>query len=114
MTLAKKYRLGQRKGIKGRFGPSPKIRGSFFFIQVASNDLSYGRARIIVPLKVSKKATYRNKVRRLVSQIIKEHGLTNRAIDMVVNISPAIVDKTPGEIKSELDETIKKAFVNKG
>lgn len=113
MVLARKHRLGGVKVVEKIFSQGRTVRGSFFFIRRVENPLGYGRAAIIVPLKVSKKATYRNKIRRLLSQAIKEHKLMDLSLDLLVNISPAIVDKSPKEIKREFSEAIKKIFVNK-
>ncbi|MEK7604993.1 MAG: ribonuclease P protein component [Patescibacteria group bacterium] len=67
--LPKLNRLPHSRRIAGGSSfPSP-----FFLVKYTSNGLGYPRFGIIISKKVDKRATIRNRIRRLLHQFIQEH-----------------------------------------
>ncbi len=112
MALPAKHRLTARKDIDRVFKSGKTGGGGFFFIRFLKNNLGYCRFGILAPVSVSKKATARNHIKRLISEALKEHTQNNLSLDLAVVASVAIVGKTQKEIKRDLDEAIKKIIVN--
>lgn len=92
------------------FKQGKTVRHSFFFIKFLKNQLGYGRAIVLIPLTVSKIAVVRNRIKRLLYDQIEKNRLLDYPVDTVINVSPIIVDKSPGEIKSEFDRASKAVF----
>lgn len=108
MALPRKYRLTARKDFAGVFKQGETVRHGFFFIKFRPNNLAWARAGVVVSARVSKKAVVRNKIRRIVSQALAKPEILGLSKDLAVIVSPTIVGKRPKEIKSALEQTIKK------
>lgn len=68
--LAKKYKLNIGEFIKKR--PIHVRKGPFFAIKIVSNGLSYDRFGVVVGKKVDKRATRRNKIKRMFYETIRQ------------------------------------------
>lgn len=69
--LLKKYRLKKSGDIKGvlKFGRTD--REGFLILKTRKNDLGASRFAFLISLKISKKATVRNKLKRRLSEFIR-------------------------------------------
>jgi len=109
-VLPKQFRLRKTKEIER----TVKCGRSIFFknlgIKYLANNLLISRFAIIVGLKVSKKATVRNKIKRQIREIVRL-GLSKikSGFDVVILTKPSIVNKTYKEIEGEIYEVLEKA-----
>lgn len=104
LALAQKYRLS-KKVFDRVFKTGKTVRGGFFFVRFKSNDLGYGRAAVVVPSKVSKKSVVRNRIKRIMSEIVRGSGLLKKSTDFVFVILTNIVEVPFGEVKKEIERT---------
>jgi ribonuclease P protein component len=111
MALPKGYRLSKNE-FKRVFEKGKTVKSSFFFINFLKNNSDHVRLATAVPAKIFKKATVRNKFRRIVADVVKKSYLYTRPFDLVIIATEVIVGKTAKEIKGELEKTIDKKFVN--
>lgn len=87
--LAKRYKLNIAEFIKKR--PTFVKKGPFFAVKTVSNGLSYSRFGVVVGKKVDKRATERNKIKRMFYRVIRERNLQNiPGQDMMIVIYPEI------------------------
>jgi len=74
-------------------------------IKYKKNSTSGSDVKIIVSLKVSKKAVVRNKIRRRIREILKPKDLSG--YDLVVITNKDILDKDFQEIKKMIDARLR-------
>jgi|SRR3989339_55256 len=87
--LAKYYKLNIAEFIKKR--PSFVKKGPFFAVKIAANGLSYSRFGVVVGKKVNKRATERNKIKRIFYEAIRVRNLQNIAgNDVLIIVYPEI------------------------
>ncbi len=110
MALSKEYRLS-KNDFKNVFEKGETVKSSFFFLNFLKNNKGHLRLAVAVPTKVFKKAVARNKVKRMVTGVLKNSHLYGQAIDLVIIATETIVGKGLKEIKRELEQTIDKKFV---
>lgn len=106
--LAKKYRLIKKKDFEKTFKQGRFLKNNFFNIRIIENNLEISRFGFVVSLKVSKKATERNKTRRRLQESI---GLKIEQIksgfDIVIMAKPEIKSKSWAEIDNQLETILK-------
>ncbi|MFH1392189.1 MAG: ribonuclease P protein component [bacterium] len=73
----------------------------FLYLKYKPNTLQENRFRIIVSLKVSKKAVIRNKIRRRIKEILRQLELKT-GYDIVVITNKEIINKSFREIKEKI------------
>lgn len=101
--LAKRYKLNIAEFIKKR--PSFVKKGPFFAAKTVKNDLSYSRFGVVVGKKVDKRATERNKIKRMFYRIIRERNLnTIFGQDVMITIYPEIKQFSQEEIMRLIKE----------
>lgn len=85
------------------------------YIKYKKNNLNKNSFKIIVSLKVSKKAVTRNKIKRRIREILRDANL-NQGYEIVVITNKNILDKSFQEIKkcvlSQLDLILSKKSAN--
>ncbi|OGM93664.1 ribonuclease P protein component [Candidatus Wolfebacteria bacterium RIFOXYD12_FULL_48_21] len=87
--LAKRYKLNIAEFIKKR--PSFVKKGPFFAVKIAANGLSYSRFGVVVGKKVDKRATERNKIKRMFYEAIRVRNLQNiEGRDILIIVYPEI------------------------
>ena len=87
--LAKYYKLNIAEFIKKR--PSFVKKGPFFAVKIAANGLSYSRFGVVVGKKVDKRATERNKIKRMFYEAIRVRNLQSIAgNDVLIIVYPEI------------------------
>lgn len=86
--LPKSYRLKQKRDFNRVYRRGANFRQSFFNFRFLDNALSHARIGIVIPLKISKKSTQRNRIKRLIAESFKKNKLIlNHPKDIVITIS---------------------------
>lgn len=73
----------------------------FLYLKYKPNNLNKNQFKIIVSLKVSKKAVVRNKIRRRIKEILRQLAI-KQGYDIVVIANKEIIGKSFGEIKKAI------------
>lgn len=95
--LAKRYKLNIAEFIKKR--PTFVKKGPFFAVKSVPNGLSYSKFGVVVGKKIDKRATERNKIKRMFYESIRSRNLQNiPGQDVMILIYPDIKKMTPEEI----------------
>ena len=106
--LPKKYRLRKRKEIEKvlKEGKSKKLK--FVLVKFLKNNLENSRFCILVSRKVASKATKRNKIKRLLREVIRKEILPNlkENCDYLIFARPQILGKDYWEIKKDMEKLI--------
>ncbi|AKM77926.1 MAG: Ribonuclease P protein component [Candidatus Wolfebacteria bacterium GW2011_GWE1_48_7] len=101
--LAKKFKLNIAEFIKKR--PTFVKKGPFFAVKYVPNGLSYSRFGVVVGKKVDKRATERNKIKRMFYEGIRGRNLQNsEGQDVMILIYPETKQFTKGDIKQIIKE----------
>jgi ribonuclease P protein component len=104
--LPKKYRLKKSGDIKGvlKFGRTD--REGFLTFKTRENNLTISRFAFLISLKISKKATVRNRLRRKLSEFVRINlSKIKNNIDAVLIVSSDFSkkdDKEAGELINRL------------
>lgn len=108
--LRKKYRLPKKDGAIV-FKEGRVTKDVLFLIKSKKNNFSYSRFAFVVPLKIEKKSTKRNKIRRKVYEILRhQYKFIKKGFDVLIILQdPGISKKKYSEIEKELKNTLKKA-----
>jgi ribonuclease P protein component len=95
---------------RGRFIFSPEIG-----IKWIKNDFNFSRFGIIVPLKASKKAVIRNKIKRRLRAIISQNFMAIKpGYDIMILAKPQIINFAFGELRNKLESLLKRARLLSG
>ena len=106
--LPKINRIKKKKDFEAIFKKGRSFKNKLFILRFTNNDLNQNRFGFVVSLKVSKKATVRNKTRRRLSEIIKAEKV-KPGTDLVLIALPGIEKKEFSEIKEALIFSLGKA-----
>lgn len=115
MALPKSNRLTRDKDFKNVFDSGETVKDSFLFIKFLKNESrKSSRFGIVISSKVSKKAIVRNRVRRQISEIIRNNlKRVVNSIDVVIVTNSKIVDKEFTEIEKVVLRLLKKSKILK-
>lgn len=112
--LPKENRLKKRKDFERIFKKGKAIIDKFLFLKFFKNNLKNSRFGFIVSLKVSKKSTTRNRIKRQLKAIIKENlSDIKLGLDVIIVAGTEIINKRYQEIRKELERLLKKASLYK-
>lgn len=101
--LKKQYRLPANT----RLHHPSLARSPFFFLKIAKNDLSYNRFGFVVKKSIDKRATRRNRLKRLLRSCIEElFGQIHSGYDMLFFLEKGIIGKRRDEIYQELRQIL--------
>jgi len=105
--LAKKYRL-QIQSVLNKSGQTFKSRS--FLIKTFLNKKDFNRFGVVISKKVDKRATGRNKIKRIVLDLAKNYVFSKnpKKFDVLIIISPAMIKLEKTDIIKELDEALQK------
>lgn len=102
--LAKKFRLPSSVNLTG----SPSVKTPEFIVKHVRQSLSTGRFGFIVAKSIDKRATVRNRLRRLVRAAIEEKWLEkSKGRDFLFIIRPAITGIQKNAVRQKVDEVMK-------
>ena len=108
--LPKLNRIVKKKDFDGIFKNSKSLKNDLLVLRAGKNSLDVARFGFIVSLKVSKKATVRNKIRRRLSAVAQaEIKNIKNGTDLILIALPRAANKDFSEIKAALKELLNKA-----
>lgn len=110
--LLKINRLKNTAEIEKVFKDGKGFKEGFLFLKLAENNLGVSRFAFVVSRKISKKAAYRNKIKRRLREVIK--GLLSRAktgLDVVIVVQGGVENKSFQEIQKNTEKILKKAKI---
>lgn len=110
--LPKKYRLKKSGDIGGALKSGKIFREGFLILKTRNNDLKFSRFAFLISLKISKKATVRNRLRRKLSEIIRIN-LPNikKNFDAVLIVVSDFSKKNSREIEKVINNLFIKAKI---
>jgi len=113
--LSRKYKLKRDNDFKKVFKQGKYYQEDFIKIKALENDLEFSRFGFIVGLKISKKSTQRNKIKRKLEEIIhlklKQISISGKKpnFDIIILVDLEILEKNYQEIEKTLINLFKKA-----
>jgi ribonuclease P protein component len=115
--LAKKFKLPIQKGLKENQKVFNFLKGKYFNLKNSKNNLDYSRFGVIVSSKIIKKAFLRNRLKRIVFEMIRNKKLYLISGEDVLIISLPMITKSFSakpfdgkEIIKELEINLEKVF----
>lgn len=107
--LPKINRIKKKKDFDLIFKKGKNFKTSLLVLKLVENGLDFNRFGFIISKKVSKKAVVRNKIRRRVSEIIKnENIIFKKPSDFVLIIMPSLAEKNFFETKEAIKNILTK------
>jgi ribonuclease P protein component len=108
----KKNRLKKTKDFDNVFKKGKTIAGKLVFLKIIKNKTDISRVGFIVSLKISKRATIRNKLKRQLRAIIKANFSDFKpGFDIITIAKPEIVNNKYQDIKEEIGNLLNKAKI---
>jgi len=105
----KKNRINKKKDFEKIFKNGKSAKGSFLVLKFLPNKIDVNRFAFIVSKKVSTKSVVRNKIRRRLSESVKDFvDEKNNTMDFIFIALPKIKAKNFWEIKEEVKSLLKK------
>jgi ribonuclease P protein component len=105
----KSNKLYKKKDFDIIFKKGKSFNGTFIVLKFIKNNLGVNRFAFIVSKKVSLKAVVRNKIRRRLSESVKEFKNKLDGLDLVFIALPKITSKNFSEINEEVKLLLDKA-----
>ncbi|MEW6407418.1 MAG: ribonuclease P protein component [Patescibacteria group bacterium] len=108
--LPKKFRLSKKKDFE-RIHKFGKFFGQdFLAIKLIKNNQKILRFGFLVSLKISKKATVRNKIKRRLRESVRQKlDKIKTGFDIIVFVRPEIAEKNYWEIDAAIEKVLVKA-----
>ncbi len=101
--LAKKFRLPIQNWGKGENGEIIVRKGGFFIAKIKNNNLNFSRIGIVISVRVSKSAVKRNRLKRMVFNIVRSHRFYEiKGKDFLLITLPSFASLDRAEIEKEL------------
>ncbi|MEK7139038.1 MAG: ribonuclease P protein component [Patescibacteria group bacterium] len=103
MALPRKNRITSKKEIDHVFKRGKVIRGDFLSLRFVSNQLDYSRFAFIIPSKFISLAVDRNRIKRLLSEKVREVGtIASDSRDIVVVVSKKVKRNEFNDLTKEM------------
>lgn len=107
MALPKKNRLTTQDFSKIKNKSGLWSKGLFLKVKSVKNNLLEPRFGIVVGSNVSKKAVLRNKIKRILREVINKNiGIIKKGFDIVIIVNPQAAEKDYKELESDLTEAL--------
>ncbi len=107
--LKKEFRLRKQKDFENVFNKGVYFSEKLLILKAVENSLSFSRFGFVVSKKISKKAVERNRIKRLMSEIIRlSQEKIKPGFDIVFISKVGIVGKNFEEIKETMEKLLKK------
>ena len=105
--LPKINRLKKRRDFERVFKKGRSAKEDFLILKTSPNGLEISRFGFVAGLKVSKKATVRNKIKRQLSEVIKNNlAQIKKGMDVVMIVLKNIEAKKFKEIKTNTEKLL--------
>ncbi|MDO8658822.1 MAG: ribonuclease P protein component [Candidatus Levybacteria bacterium] len=92
--MNKKNRLKKKRDFEDVFKKGRAVKGSFLFIKYKKNELEIPRFGFVVSIKVAGKAVERNKIRRILSEAVRDKIDGLGGYDIIVFVAKQITTAT--------------------
>ncbi len=110
--LPLKNRLKKKKDFERIFNQGKSFKHDCLVLRILENDLGYNRFGFVVSKKVSKKAVVRNRIKRMLREIVRQGDVKiKEGFDIVVIALIGIENKKFQEIKKEFLNLILKTKI---
>lgn len=111
--LSQFYRLRKQKDIEKVFKTGRGFKEDFLILKAAKNDLNNSRFAFIVSSKVSAKATFRNKIRRRLQELVRQKlkEASGPSQDVILIACPGLERNNFLEMEGLIDRLFKKAKI---
>ncbi len=110
--LPREYRLTKKKDFENVFKKGKTLKEEFLLLKIAKNNSKKVRFGFIVSQKISKKATIRNKIKRKISELIRQNiKRFKKGIDGIIITLPGIEKQDFKKGKETLEKIFKKAGI---
>ena len=108
--LAKKNRLIKKKDFDKVFNKGQEFKYNFLLLKILENGSEISRFGFIVSKKISKKAVIRNRIRRIMREVIdRRKGEIKKGSDFILIALPGIEKRDFSEIEEVIDKLLSKA-----
>ncbi|TSC89787.1 MAG: Uncharacterized protein G01um10143_277 [Parcubacteria group bacterium Gr01-1014_3] len=97
--LAKKYRLPVQIALKKRYR---SLKSSYFSVKILPGDLEYSRFGVVISKKTAKKAVDRNRLKRIVYDLVGTKKDDISVGDYIISILPPAASLSKEALKTEL------------
>jgi ribonuclease P protein component len=106
--ISKKFRFHGHGSLKYLFQNGDSARSRFFGLKYVENSRrNHPRLSVIVSKKIAKSAVKRNRMRRRVYEILRQHFNFEKPYDIAVTIfSDEVLAASPAELKEQLKKLI--------
>ncbi len=113
--LSRAHRLHNRRDVERVSRMGRPVHAPSITVRAVPNRLGRTRATVVAGLKASKRATVRNRVKRLVREALRRHLPSIRTdADLVVYVKPVAVGKSYRELADEVGRTLGRAGLLRG
>ena len=110
--LAKKNRLNKKKDFENVFKRGKSFKEDFLILKLLQKNSNQIRFGFIVSQKISKKATLRNKIKRRISELVRQRlGKLEKGMDAILIAVPGMETKDFWEIEEGLEKLFKKSRI---
>lgn len=107
--LPLKNRLKKNRDFQQIFKKGQFLREDFLTLKILPNGLKNSRFGFIISAKVSKKAVFRNKIKRwLKTAILLYLNKIQKPVDIIIIVKPGLEIKNFQEVKKTIDKIFKK------
>lgn len=108
MALSQQNRLTKRDFLEIKNKSGLWAKGAYLRVKSVKNSLPVSRFGFVVGIAISKKATERNKIKRVLKSLIqKDLQRIKKGFDIIVIASPQIAKKKNKEIGADLEKVLK-------
>lgn len=108
--LPRENRLKKKRDFERVFKKGKSFKEDFLILKFVLNNLKQSRLGIIVPQKISKKATIRNKIKRRLRALLSfKLAKIKKGVDLVLVALPGFETKDFWEIEKIMNKLFKKA-----
>lgn len=108
--LPQNNRLKKKKDFEKVFRKGKGFKEDFLALKTCRNDFNCSRFGFVVSQKISKKATVRNKIKRMLRKIIEENLKTiKKGSDVLIIVLPGLEISDFWQIKEICNKLLKKA-----
>lgn len=108
MALNKKNRLKNKRDFEDVFKKGRAVKGSFLFIKYKKNESGVSRFGFVVSAKIAKKAVERNKIRRILSEGVRNKISDFGGYDIIAFATGRITSARKEDIVRDFVEVLKK------
>lgn len=111
--LPQNNRLKKKKDFERVFKKGKGSKEDFLALKTCRNDFNYSRFGFVVSQKVSKKATIRNRIKRMLRKMVEENiGTIKKGNDVLIIVLPGLEINDFWQLKEICNKLLKKANLN--